>query len=48
MNFAETVLLGSIAGFTIYLGLPIGRVKEMSGKTRTFLSMTSAEFYYVK
>lgn len=42
MNFAETVLLGSIAGFTIYLGLPIGRVKGMPEKTRTFLSMTSA------
>lgn len=42
MNFAETILLGSIAGFTIYLGLPIGRIKGMSEKTRTFLSMTSA------
>ena len=42
MNFTQTVLLGSIAGFTIYLGLPIGRVKGMSEKTRSFLSMISA------
>ncbi len=41
MNFAQTVLLGAIAGFTIYLGLPIGRIKGISGKTRSFLSMTS-------
>ena len=41
MNFAQTVLLGAIAGFTIYLGLPAGRIKRMSEKTRTFLSMAS-------
>ncbi len=32
----------NFAGFTIYLGLPIGRIKGMSDKTRSFLSMTSA------
>jgi zinc transporter, ZIP family len=42
MNFIQTVLLGAIAGFTIYLGLPIGRIKELSEKTRSFLSMISA------
>ncbi len=42
MTFAQTVLLGSIAGFTIFLGLPIGRIKGISEKTRSFLSMTSA------
>jgi ZIP family zinc transporter len=42
MTFAQTVLLGSIAGFTIFLGLPIGRVKGISEKTRSFLTMTSA------
>ena len=42
MSFAQTVLLGAIAGFTIYLGLPIGRIKGMSEKTRSFLSMISA------
>lgn len=42
MNFTQTVLLGAIAGFTIYLGLPVGRIKGLSGKVRSFLSMTSA------
>ncbi len=42
MNFAQTVLLGGIAGFTIFLGLPIGRVKGISEKIRSFLTMTSA------
>ena len=42
MNFVQTVLLGAIAGFTIYLGLPIGRLKKLSDKTRSFLSMISA------
>jgi zinc transporter, ZIP family len=42
MSFIETVLLGAIAGFTIYLGLPMGRLKSVSPKLRTFLSMTSA------
>lgn len=42
MNFAQTLLLGSIAGFTIFLGLPIGRVKGISEKNHAFLSMTSA------
>jgi len=36
------VLLGAIAGFTIYLGLPIGRIKNLPDKLRKFLSMTSA------
>jgi ZIP family zinc transporter len=42
MSFTETVLLGAIAGLTIYIGLPIGRLKVMSEKVRSFLSMTSA------
>lgn len=42
MNFTETVLLGAIAGFTIYIGLPIGRIKVISDKVRSFLSMISA------
>ena len=25
VSFGETVLLGALAGFTIYLGLPVGR-----------------------
>ena len=42
MSFIQTVLLGAIAGFTIYLGLPLGQIKKISAGTRTFLSMTSA------
>lgn len=42
MSLLQTVLLGAIAGFTIYIGLPIGRVKGISQKLRSFLSMTSA------
>ncbi len=42
MSFIQTVLLGAVAGFTIYLGLPLGRIKKISEATRTFLSMTSA------
>ncbi len=42
MTFIQTVLLGAIAGFTIYLGLPVGRIKGLSEKARSFLSMTSA------
>jgi ZIP family zinc transporter len=42
MSFIQTVFLGAIAGFTIYLGLPLGRIKKISAGTRTFLSMTSA------
>lgn len=42
MGFMETVLLGAIAGFTIYLGLPMGRVRGVSYRTRTFLTMLSA------
>lgn len=41
MSFIQTVILGAVAGFTIYLGLPIGRIKGMSEKARSFLSMTS-------
>jgi zinc transporter, ZIP family len=41
MSFIYTVLLGAIAGFTIYLGLPVGRIKGMSEKSRSFLSMIS-------
>jgi ZIP family zinc transporter len=42
MSFIQTVMLGAVAGFTIYLGLPLGRIKHLSDKARSFLSMTSA------
>jgi len=41
MSFAETVLLGAIAGFTIYLGLPLGRVKGVDDRVRVALAMFS-------
>src|SRR5438067_1027828 len=41
MNFGQTVILGAIAGFTIYLGLPIGRIQRVSNNARGFLTMTS-------
>ena len=41
MNIVQTVILGAIAGFTIYLGLPIGRVARVSERVRAFLTMTS-------
>lgn len=42
MDLFQTVLLGAIAGFTIFIGLPIGRLKVLSPQLRTFLSMASA------
>jgi zinc transporter, ZIP family len=41
MSFAETVLLGAIAGFTIYLGLPIGRTGAVDTRMRVVLAMFS-------
>ena len=42
MSFAETAALGAIAGFTIFLGLPIGRAERLSARARVGLSMLSA------
>jgi len=42
MNFFQIILLGAVAGFTIYFGLPVGRIRTLEDKTRSFLSMTSA------
>ncbi len=42
MNFVQTVFLGAIAGLTIYLGLPVGRIKGLPDKVRSFLAMSSA------
>ena len=36
MDFTQTVVLGALAGFTIYLGLPLGRVKHISAQVRIF------------
>jgi zinc transporter, ZIP family len=37
-----TILLGAIAGFTIFLGLPMGRARTTSIRLKTFLSGISA------
>jgi ZIP family zinc transporter len=39
MSFAQTVLLGALAGFTIYLGLPVGRMQLLSARSRVALAM---------
>ena len=41
MSFSETVLLGALAGFTIFLGLPVGRLESLSVRTRVALAMFS-------
>ncbi|MEA2418988.1 MAG: zinc transporter, family [Thermoleophilaceae bacterium] len=41
MSFAETALLGALAGFTIYLSLPVGRLQLVDARTRVALAMFS-------
>jgi zinc transporter, ZIP family len=41
VSFGETVLLGALAGFTIYLGLPLGRIDFVSRRARVALAMFS-------
>jgi ZIP family zinc transporter len=38
MSSAQIALLGAIAGFTIYLGLPIGRLRNPAPRLRAFLN----------
>ena len=42
MSSPQIALLGAIAGFTIFLGLPMGRVKRPSFGLKTFLNGLSA------
>jgi zinc transporter, ZIP family len=39
MSFAQTVALGALAGFTIYLGLPIGRLQLLDNRMRVAMAM---------
>jgi ZIP family zinc transporter len=39
MSFLETALLGAIAGSTIFLGLPVGRLPHASPRVRVALAM---------
>ena len=41
MSFGETVLLGALAGFTIYLGLPFGRIEFVTQRAKVALAMFS-------
>ena len=41
MSSAEILLLGAIAGFTIFLGLPIGRLRNPALGLRVFLNATA-------
>ena len=41
MDFTETVALGAIAGLTIFIGLPLGRIRGIDDRTRVCLAMFS-------
>jgi ZIP family zinc transporter len=41
MSTAQTLALGAIAGFTIFLGLPIGRMQNVTTETKAFLAATA-------
>jgi ZIP family zinc transporter len=41
VSFAETATLGALAGFTIYLGLPLGRLQTLGSRARVALAMFS-------
>jgi ZIP family zinc transporter len=41
MSFAETAALGAIAGLTIYIGLPLGRMERVGVRLRVGLAMFS-------
>src|SRR4051794_14723991 len=39
MSFAETAALGALAGFTIFLSLPFGRLTSLGARARVALAM---------
>ena len=41
MSFAQTIALGALAGFTIFLGLPVGRLQLLGTRPRVALAMFS-------
>src|SRR5881275_2472542 len=41
MSTAQTLGLGAVAGFTIFLGLPIGRMQNVTAQTKAFLAATA-------
>src|SRR5712691_12661923 len=38
MSTAQTLVLGAVAGLTIFLGLPLGRMQNVSANVKAFLS----------
>jgi ZIP family zinc transporter len=42
VSFGQTVILGAVAGLTIFLGLPFGRLTSMGKRTRIFLGGVSS------
>jgi zinc transporter, ZIP family len=41
LSFAQTIALGALAGFTIFLGLPVGRLQLLGSRARVALAMFS-------
>jgi ZIP family zinc transporter len=41
MSTVQTLLLGAIAGLTIFVGLPLGRMQNVSASTKAFLAATA-------
>jgi zinc transporter, ZIP family len=41
VSFPETIVLGALAGFTIFLGLPVGRLQLLRSRPRVALAMFS-------
>jgi ZIP family zinc transporter len=41
VSLVETIIFGALAGFTIYLGLPLGRLQTLSDRGRVALAMFS-------
>jgi len=39
VSFAQTIALGALAGLTIYLGLPVGRMQLLGARARVALAM---------
>src|ERR1700694_3388891 len=44
MSPGQTLLLGAIAGLTIFLGLPLGRMQNVTPATKAFLAATAPAF----
>jgi zinc transporter, ZIP family len=41
VSLGQTIILGALAGFTIYIGLPVGRIQALSRRSRVALAMFS-------